>query len=91
MSEQDGTGLEQGSSDDASRQSKQSAQLGCCLARGSWTRRNVYQGRTNPILYEKGFGYVFCLQDVCGESTQEKGQALTYRGVLSLAGVVYST
>ena len=26
--------------------------------------RNVYQGRTNPILYEKGFGYVFCLQDV---------------------------
>ena len=21
--------------------------------------RNVYQGRTNPILYEKGFGYVF--------------------------------
>ena len=59
-----GTGLEQGGSDDASRQSKQSAQLGCCLARGSWTRRNVYQGRTNPILYEKGFGYVFCLQEV---------------------------
>ena len=26
--------------------------------------RNVYQGRTNPILYEKGFGYVFCLQEV---------------------------
>ena len=65
MSEQDGTGLEQGGSDDASRQSKQSAQLGCCLARGSWTRRNVYQGRTNPILYEKGFGYVFCLSEVC--------------------------
>ena len=46
MSEQDGTGLEQGGSDDASRQSKQSAQLGCCLARGSWTRRNVYQEST---------------------------------------------
>ena len=41
-----GTGLEQGGSDDASRQSKQSAQLGCCLARGSWTRRNVYQEST---------------------------------------------
>ena len=26
--------------------------------------RNVYQGRTNPILYEKGFGYVFCLSEV---------------------------
>ena len=26
--------------------------------------RNVYNGRTNPILYEKGFGYVFCLQEV---------------------------
>ena len=26
--------------------------------------RNVYQDRTNPILYEKGFGYVFCLQEV---------------------------
>ena len=26
--------------------------------------RNVYQGRTNPVLYEKGFGYVFCLQEV---------------------------
>ena len=46
MSEQDGTGLEQGGSDDASRQSKQSAQLGCCLARGSQTRRNVYQEST---------------------------------------------
>ena len=46
MSEQDGTGLEQGGSDDASRQSKQSAQLGCCLARGSWTHRNVYQEST---------------------------------------------
>ena len=43
MSEQDGTGLEQGGSDDASRQSKQSAQLGCRLARGSRTRRNVYR------------------------------------------------
>ena len=43
MSERDGAGLEQGGSDDASRQSKQSAQLGCCLARGSWTRRNVYR------------------------------------------------
>ena len=94
--------------------------------------RNVYQGRTNPILYEKGFGYVFvyrrsaarvrravneqrqgiivvvpCLLfykikfALCelgrplyggmGQSlrTQEKGQALTYRGVLSLAGVIY--
>ena len=90
MSERDGTGLEQGGSDDASRQSKQSAQLGCCLARGSQTRRNVYQDRTNPILYEKGFGYVFVYRRFCDESTQEKGQALTYRGVLSLAGVVYS-
>ena len=26
--------------------------------------RNVYQGRTNPVLYEKGFGYVFCLSEV---------------------------
>ena len=26
--------------------------------------RNVSQGRTNPILYEKGFRYVFCLQEV---------------------------
>ena len=26
--------------------------------------RNVCQGRTNPILYEKGSGYVFCLSDV---------------------------
>ena len=26
--------------------------------------RNVYQGCANPILYEKGFGYVFCLQEV---------------------------
>ena len=42
----DGTGLEQGGSDDASRQSKQSAQLGCCLARGSRTCRNVYQEST---------------------------------------------
>ena len=93
MSEQDGTGLEQGGSDDASRQSKQSAQLGCCLARGSWTRRNIYQGRTNPILYEKGFGYVFCLSEVLRcvyARTQENGKIPLYRGVLSLAGVVYS-
>ena len=41
-----GAKLEQGGSDDASRQSKQSAQLGCCLARGSWTHRNVYQEST---------------------------------------------
>ena len=41
-----GAGLEQGGSDDASRQSKQSAQLGCCLARGSRTCRNVYQEST---------------------------------------------
>ena len=41
-----GTKLGQGGSDDASRQSKQSAQLGCCLARGSWTCRNVYQEST---------------------------------------------
>ena len=86
MSEQDGTGLEQGGSDDASRQSKQSAQLGCCLARGSWTRRNVYQDRTNPILYEKGFGYVFCLPEVLRcvyARTQENGKIPLYRGVLS--------
>ena len=43
MSEQDSIGLEQGGFDDASRQSKQSAQLGCCLAHGSWPRRNVYR------------------------------------------------
>lgn len=54
-----GAKLGQGGSDDASRQSKQSAQLGCRLARGSWTCRNVYQDCTNPIPYEKGFGYVF--------------------------------
>ena len=52
--------------------------------------RNVYQGRTNPILYEKGFGFVFVYRRFCDESTQEKEQALTYSGVLSLAGVVYS-
>ena len=69
MSERNSTELEQGGSDDASRQSKQSAQLGCCLARGSWTRRNVYQGRTNPILYEKEFGYVFVYRRFCGACT----------------------
>ena len=81
-----GAELEQGGSDDASRQSKQSAQLGCCLARGSWTRRNVYQGRTNPVLYEKGFGYVFCLPEVLRcvyARTQENGKIPLYRGVLS--------
>ena len=48
----------------AARSAVSNSPVGCCLARGSWTRRNVYQGRTNPILYEKGFGYVFYLQEV---------------------------
>ena len=34
--------------------------------------RNVYQGRTNPILYEKGFGYVFCLQEVLRKDYSER-------------------
>ena len=58
----------------------------CCLARGSWTHRNVYQGRTNPVLYEKGFGYVFCLPEVLRcvyAHTQENGKIPLYRGVLS--------
>ena len=35
----------------------------------------------------------FVIWRVSGQSlrTQEKGRALTYRGVLSLAGVIYST
>ena len=92
MSEQDGTGLEQGGSDDASRQSKQSAQLGCCLARGSWTRRNVYQGRTNPILYEKGFGYVFVYRRFCGVCThvRRKMAKFHYIGVFFHGGVWYT-
>ena len=88
-----GAELGQGGSDDASRQSKQSAQLGCRLARGSRTRRNVYQDRTNPILYEKGFGYVFCLPEVLRcvyARTQENGKIPLYRGVLSWGSVVYS-
>ena len=93
MSEQDGTGREQGGSDDASRQSKQSAQLGCCLARGSWTHRNVYQGRTNPILYKKRVRVRFCLSEVLRcvyARTQENGKIPLYRGVLSWGSVVYS-
>ena len=65
----------------------------CCLARSSWTRRNVYQGRTNPILYEKGFGYVFCLSEVLRcvyARTQENVKVSLYRGVLSWGSVVYS-
>ena len=93
MSEQDGTGLEQGGSDDASRQSKQSAQLGCCLARGSWTHRNVYQGRTNPILYKKGFGFVFVYRRFCGACTHVRRKMAKFHyigGVLSLESMVYS-
>ena len=92
MSEQDGTGLEQGGSDDASRQSKQSAQLGCCLARGSWTHRNVYQGRTNPIPYEKGFGYVFVYRRFCGACThvRRKMAKFHYIGVFFHGGVRYT-
>ena len=36
--------------------------------------RNVYQGCTNPILYEKGFGYVFVYRKFCDESTQSGKQ-----------------
>ena len=93
MSEQDGTGLEQGGSDDASRQSKQSAQLGCCLARGSWTRRNVYQGRTNPILYEKGFGYVFLFIGGFAARVRTyagKRQNFTISGCSFMGGVWYT-
>ena len=87
-----GTELEQGGSDDASRQSKQSAQLGCCLARGSWTHRNVYQGRTNPIHYEKGFGYVFVYRRFCGACThvRRKMAKFHYIGVFFHGGVWYT-
>ena len=34
--------------------------------------RNVYQGCTNPILYENGFGYVFCLQEVLRRKYAER-------------------
>ena len=81
-----GAKLGQGGSDDASRQSKQSAQLGCRLARGSWTCRNVYQDRTNPILMKKGSGTFFCLSEVLRcvyARTQENGKIPLYRGVLS--------
>ena len=65
----------------------------CCLARGSQTRRNVYQGRTNPILYEKGFGYVFVYRRFCGACThvRRKTAKFHYIGVFFHGGsVVYS-
>ena len=34
--------------------------------------RNVYQCRTNPILYEKGFEYVFCLQEILRREDAER-------------------
>ena len=34
--------------------------------------RNVYQGCANPILYEKGFGYVFCLSEVLRKDYTER-------------------
>ena len=34
--------------------------------------RNVYHGCTNPILYEKGFGYVFCLSEVLRKDYSER-------------------
>ena len=70
----------------AARSAVSKATVRLCLARGSQTRRNVYQGRTNPILYEKGFGYVFCLSEVLRcvyARTQENGKIPLYRGVLS--------
>ena len=88
-----GAKLGQGGSDDASRQSKQSAQLGCRLARGSWTCRNVYQDCTNPILMKKGSGTFFCLSEVLRcvyARTQENGKIPLYRGVLSWGGVWYT-
>ena len=88
MSEQDGTGLEQGGSDDASRQSKQSSPVGCCLARGSQTRRNVYQGRTNPILMKKGSGTFFVYGKSCGESTQHGKQEQVKAGYHHGGGIL---
>ena len=46
------------------------------------TVRNVYQGCTNPILYEKRFGYFFVYRRFCGESTQngKRAKAGYHRG-----------
>ena len=57
------------------------------------------QCKSEPFVKNKGrvsswrWYPVFCaIWRILGQSlrTQEKGQALTYRGVLSLAGVIYS-
>ena len=82
MSEQDGTELEQGGSDDASRQSKQA-------------KAGYHRGGALPFVLQNQVRFVRTWSPLYGGMgqllrTQEKGQALTYRGVLSLAGVVYS-
>ena len=43
----------------------------------AWSRVQVlpgppYSSYSNPILYEKGFGYVFCLQEVLRKDYSEQ-------------------
>ena len=62
----------QGSNRAAARSAVSNQPSGLLLSPRFPAARNVYQGRTNPILYEKGFGYVFCLQEVLRREYAER-------------------